>query len=194
MIQQGNEKLYKSYYKKYLQNHKEDKSALIVNQFLENNQKIKAGKLAPNFTLQNETGKNVKLSDFKGKLVYLFFGSMENEFTESYLKGFEYLNNNLSNQIEDNKNKSNQITFLWIQTEKLTPLITNTTNNKELENRLKKLNITSLACYFSDTLGYNLNGLPAAFLIDEKGKLVYSVTKLPSDKGLLEDINYLLNE
>jgi len=190
LIQQGNERLYKNYYKKYLTVHKDDKSASVIKEFIENSKKTKVGKIAPDFMLQDATGKNVKLSDFKGKLVYLFFGSLENEFTENYLKGFEYLNSNLNNQIQD-KNKSNQIVFLWIQTAKLNSSIT---NNKEIEGKFKKLNITSLACYFSDTLGYNLNGLPAAFLIDKKGKLVYSTTKLPSDAGLLEDISYLLEE
>ncbi len=190
LIKQGNEKLYKNYYKKYLAIHKEDKSVSIVKEFIENAQKVKVGKLAPNFSLQDATGKNVKLSDFRGQLVYLFFGSLESEFTENYLKGFEYLNNQIKLQSQS-ENKSNQVVFLWIQTAKLSSA---TTNDKELENKFKKLNITSLACYFSDTLGYNLNGLPTAFLIDKKGKLVYSATKLPSDAGLLEDISYLLNE
>ena len=190
LIKQGNEKLYKKYYKKYLITHKEDKSVSIVKEFIENTQKVKVGKLAPNFSLQDATGKNVKLSDFRGQFVYLFFGSLESEFTENYLKGFEYLNNQIKNQ-NQSENKSNQVIFLWIQTAKLS---STAANDKELENKFKKLNITSLACYFSDTLGYNLNGLPTAFLIDKKGKLVYSATKLPSDAGLLEDISYLLNE
>lgn len=189
LIKQGNEYLYKNYYKKYLAKHKEDNSALVVKEFIENSKKIKIGKLAPNFSLQDATGKNVQLSDFKGKIVYLFFESLESEFTENYLKGFEYLHNQLNNQI-NSENKPNQVVFLWIQTTKLNLSII---NNKKIEDKFDKLNITSLACYFSDTLEYNLNGLPTAFLIDKKGKIVYSTTKLPSDAGLLEDISYLLN-
>ncbi len=67
-------------------------------------------------------------------------------------------------------------------------------SDKKLEDRFRRLNIISLSSYFSDTLGYNLNDLPTAFLIDTKGKLVYSTTKLPSDAGLLEDIIYLLDK
>ncbi|WP_338815697.1 redoxin domain-containing protein (plasmid) [Bernardetia sp. Wsw4-3y2] len=189
LAKQGNEKLYKKYYKKYLSIHKDDKSASVLKEFIENSQKMKIGKLAPNFSLPDATGATVKLSDFRGKIVYLFFGSLESEFIENYLKGFEYLNNQIKNQTE---NKSNQIVFLWIQTAKLSSTISS--NNKNLETRFKELNITSLTCYFSDTLGYNLNGLPSAFLIDKKGKLVYSDTKLPSDIGLLEDISYFLND
>jgi hypothetical protein len=188
LVRQGNKNLYKNYYKKYLATHKEDKSVSIVKDFIENSQKTRVGQLAPNFSLQDARGKQVKLSDFKGKIVYLFFGSLESEFTESHLKGFEYLSNQIKSQSSTN---SNQIVFLWIQTAKLNP---SSTNNKVIEDKFKKLNITSLDCYFSDTLGYNLNSLPTAFLIDKKGKLVYSVTKLPSDAGLLEDISYLLNE
>ncbi|WP_338767478.1 redoxin domain-containing protein [Bernardetia sp. ABR2-2B] len=183
---QGNEDVYKNYLEKYLEKHKEDKSASILNQFVEKIEKIQVGKLAPNFSLQDITGATIKLSDFRGKIVYLFFSSLENEFTENHLQGFEYLNNQLDNQTEK---KSNEVVFLWVQTSKLTSSI----SNKKIEEKFKKLNITSLACYFSDTLGYNLNGLPTAFLIDKKGKLAYSTTKLPSDVGLLEDINYLLN-
>lgn len=186
LIKQGNKKLSKRYYKKYLAKHKEDKSASILKNFIENSQKIQTGKAVPNFSLQDATGQHVKLSDFKGKIVYLFFGSLESEFTESYLKGFEYLKNQIQYE-----SKSNQVVFLWIQTTKLNP---STTNNKKLEDKFNELNITSLACYSPDTLGYNLSSLPIAFLIDRNGKLVYSVTKLPSDAGLLEDISYLLNE
>ncbi|WP_375560816.1 peroxiredoxin family protein [Bernardetia sp. OM2101] len=185
---QVNEKLYKSYYKKYLANHKDDKSASILKEFIENSQKIKIGKVAPNFSLQDATGQNVQLSDFRGKIVYLFFSSLESEFIENHLKGFEYLNNQLDNQTEK---KSNEVIFLWIQTAKLNSTIS---KNTHIENKFKELNIKSLSCYFSDTLGYNLNGLPTAFLIDKKGKLVYSATKLPSEEGLLEDISYLLEE
>jgi glutathione peroxidase-family protein len=194
LIKQGNKKLSENYYKKYLAIHEKDKSASIVKEFLENSQKTQRGQLAPNFSLQDATGATVKLSDFRGKIVYLFFGSLESEFTENYLKGFEYLNNQLSNQLKNqiqSESKSNEVVFLWIQTAKLNSSIS---NNKKLEDKFNKLNITSLACYFSDTLGYNLSGLPTAFLIDRKGKLVYSTTKLPSDDGLLEDISYLLNE
>lgn len=190
LVKQGNENLYKNYYKKYLANHKNDNSALIVKEFIENSKNTKVGRIAPDFTLQDATGATIKLSDFKGKIVYLFFGSLESELVNNYLNGFEYLNNQIINQ-DQTENKSNQIAFLWIQTVKPT---LSTINDKKIQEQFKKLNITSLDCYFSDTLGYNLNGLPRAFLIDKKGKLVYSVTKLPSDAGLLEDINYLLNE
>ena len=186
LVKQGDEKLYKNYYKKYIATHKEDKSFSVVKEFIENSQKMKVGKPAPNFSLEDQTGKNVRLSDFKGKIVYLFFSPFENEWAESYLKGFKYLKNQIQSE-----NKFNQISFLWIQTAKLNSSITTT---KEIEKRLKELNITTLACYFSDTLGYILNDLPVAFLIDKKGRLVYFVTKLPSDKGLFEDISYLLNE
>lgn len=190
LIQQGNEKLYKKYYKKYLTNHKNDKSAVIVKEFIESSQKIKIGKIAPNFSLPDATGQLIQLSDFRGKIVYLFFSSLESELIENHLKGFEYLHNQLNNQNQSEK-KSKEVVFLWIQTAKLN---TSITTNKKIENKFKELNIKFLFCYFSDTLGYNLNGLPTAFLIDKNGKLVYSTTKLPSDAGLLEDISYLLNE
>ena len=185
LIEQGNEKLYKKYYKKYSSTHKKDNSALIVEEFLKNSQKLKIGKLAPNFLLQDVTGKNVRLSDYKGKVVYLFFSSPKNEFRETYLEGFEYLNN----QFTQTQSVSKQVVFLWIETEKLTLL-----SDKTVEDKFKAFNIIRLPCYFSDTLEYNLNKLPVAFLIDKKGKLAYSVTKLPSEAGLLEDINYLLRE
>ena len=193
LVKQGNEKLYKNYYKKYLSNHKEDKSILVVKECIEKSQKIKVGKLAPDFSLKDATGKNVKLSDFKGQIVYLFFSSLESEFVENHLKGFEYLKNQISNQIQSStksKNQSNEVVFLWIQTAKLNATVL----DKKIESKLKELNIKYVDCYFSDTLGYNLTALPTAFLIDKKGKLVYSSTKLPSDAGLLEDITYLLNE
>ncbi len=122
LVNQKNEKLYEDYYKKYLDVHKEDKSTSIVKEFIENSKKTEVGKLAPDFSLQDATGATVKLSDYKGKIVYLFFGSVENEFAENYLKGFEYLNNQINNQ-NKSKNKSNQIVLLWVQTTKLNSVI-----------------------------------------------------------------------
>ncbi len=181
LVKLKNDKLYKKYYKKYSITHKEDKSFPIVEKFIENAQKLKIGKIAPNFSLENTAGKNVQLSDFRGKVVYLFFGSLENNLTQNYLKGFQYLNNHLNNEV----------VFLWIQTAQLNSSIT---KDKKINAKFKQLNIISLVCYFSDTLGYNLDKLPVAFLIDKNGKLAYSLTKLPSTDGLLEDINYLLNK
>jgi len=40
---------------------------------IQNSKKPKIGDKAPNFSAQNQNGKTVKLSDFKGKSVVLYF-------------------------------------------------------------------------------------------------------------------------
>ncbi|WP_291726499.1 peroxiredoxin family protein [Bernardetia sp.] len=183
LMGKGDKKLYKKYYQKYIKQHKEDKSAPVVREFFEKSEKISYGKTAPNFLLQDMTNKNVQLSDFKGKVVYLFFSPLEGFVLNNYLEGFEYLTNQLSRE-----NKQNKVAFLWIQTEASN---ISDTEKEKMGEKCDKLNIIRLPCYFLDTLGYNIHTLPIAFLIDKEGKIAYSTTKLPTDAGLLEDIDYL---
>ncbi|MED0666657.1 thiol-disulfide oxidoreductase ResA [Bacillus badius] len=126
-------------------------------QNLKSTEHLKVGEKAPNFLLESINGKEIKLSDVKGKLVLInFWGSwcepckremplIEKTYKNYKDQGFEVLSVNMreSDLIVSNYIKQNGITFNVFQD-----------SSGEVSN------------------AYNVYNLPATFLVNDDGKIL----------------------
>lgn len=133
---------------------------------------ITQGEIAPSFELPNETGTLIKLSNYKGKLVYLDFWASWcgpckqsfpwlNEMQQKYgNKGLNVLAVNLDN------NTADALVFLKEVPAKFTVVY----DPKAITPKL-----------------FSIKGMPSSALIDEQGKVLFFHTGFKSvDKALLE--------
>lgn len=132
--------------------------------------RLQVGKEAPDFELKDENGKTVKLSDLKGRIVYLDFwstgcGPCIQEF-EKYLPALK------------EKYKDFDIAYVYINV---------ADDNESWKHGIQRYNLQGInlsakgwtkhpACQ-----SYNVMGIPHYVLIDENGKLVDNKGDRPSD-------------
>ena len=134
---------------------------------IENIKKTSIGSIAPDFTLQAPDGKNVSLSDYRGKIVLLDFWAswcgpclrevpnVKKVYDKFHDKGFEIL----SVSLDDKKDN-------WV--------------NAIEKNDLDWGHVSSLKGWSCPVAKlYNVSGVPAMLLIDKEGKIV--ATKLRGD-------------
>lgn len=122
--------------------------------------KVAIGQAAPNFRLRDMSGKFVKLSDYKGKYVFLHFWG-------SFCNPCRAENKNLTTAYALLKNQN--VIFIGISVDE---------SKASLVKAIEKDNIawTQLASYngFSEktALDYSINGVPSNFLINPKGLII----------------------
>lgn len=150
--------------------------------FYKNIQRLKPGTPAPAFTLKNEAGKLVSLSDFKGKVVYIDFWGIH---CSPCLYDIEH-----AIPLLHEKYKDKNIVFLNICVD---------ANVKDWKEHLLKLNFkgTNLiaegwqenrACQ-----AYGVTGIPHYYLINADGKMIDNNSLRPSQPTLIyEAFNKLL--
>ena len=127
---------------------------------IDNVKKTSVGSVAPDFTLQAPDGKNISLSDYRGKIVLLDFWAswcgpclrevpnVKKVYDKYHDKGFEIL----SVSLDDKKDN-------WV--------------NAIKENGLNWEHVSSLkdwSCPVAQL--YNVSGVPAMLLIDKEGKII----------------------
>ena len=133
-------------------------------------QRLRPGNPAPPFTLKNEEGKSVSLSDFKGKAVYIDFWGVYCGPCISDIK-------NYVPQVHE-KYKGKDVVFLNICVD---------VDEKTWKENIKKLNLHGVnllavggpqnpACK-----AYNVSGIPHYVLIDKEGKIVNNNATRPWD-------------
>ncbi len=141
---------------------------------------LMVGDNAPNFTLTDIEGKEVKLSDYKGKVVYL-------DFWASWCSPCVHHMRNSKTWKE--RFKHSDVVFLYVSLDK---------DKKVWENFVKSngfkgthVSVPGGNVYQSQIARlYKVKRMPAIFLIDREGKVGYNSYK---DSGRLEDkINRLL--
>ena len=123
---------------------------------------VKPGDMAPQFSLQDQDGKTVNLSDYKGKIVVLEWFNNDCPFVQRHYKA------KTMNELAD-KWKDKDVVWLAINT---TPGKTNETNKQAVQD----WSINHPVLNDSDgTVGkeYGAKSTPHMFIIDKDGKIAY---------------------
>ncbi|MBS1538208.1 MAG: TlpA family protein disulfide reductase [Bacteroidetes bacterium] len=142
------------------------------------------GKTAPNFTLPDLTSKNISLSDFKGKTIYM-------EFTGTWCgpcrKEIPFMK-----ELQKKCKNNPHVQFLTVWLEGATP-----------EMWVKYVQSTGLEgvhIYSSSQFAgevpklYQISGVPAFMIIDKNGKVAMPSAKHPSEDGVYEDIIHIAGQ
>ncbi len=136
------------------------------------------GKAAPNFTLPDLTSKNISLSDFKGKTVYM-------EFTGTWCgpcrKEIPFIKE-LQKKCKSNPN----IQFLTVWLEYSTP--------EMWMKYVQSSGLEGVHVYSKDQFSgevpklYRISGVPAFMIIDKNGNVSMPSAKRPSEDGVYEEL------
>jgi len=143
---------------------------------------VKPGDTAPAFSLQDQDGKTVNLSDFKGKIVVLEWFNNDCPFVQRHYKA-----KTMNDAAEKWKDKD--VVWLAINT---TPGKTNETNKQVVQ----EWSINHPVLNDSDgTVGkeYGAKSTPHMFIIDEDGKIAYAggIDNDPDGKKGGDRVNYV---
>jgi thiol-disulfide isomerase/thioredoxin len=142
---------------------------------------LASGKFAPPFTCKDVTGKDVSLSDFKGKIVYLDFwatgcGPCRREYPYLVKLQSEY--------------KDKDVVFVSIS-------IDNDCQEWKkyvIEKKIEGITLFKGMGYESELArAYQLVGVPTFILIDKQGRIVDSAPPRPSSSEIRKVINDLLD-
>lgn len=136
---------------------------------------------APDFTMQDASGKNVKLSDYKGTPVVLNFWTSWCNYCKSEMPYFE----------SAYKQYGDQVQFIMLD------LVKSERGSEDGKNLIKESGYTFPVFYESEGKAMNLYGLrgfPATVFIDAKGNIVEKNIGAISEEKLSENIKSLLGQ
>lgn len=175
-LDQSKSDLYVDYGQRFTQNWASDPMAAAVSQKIAAMQRFAAGVEAPEIEGENPSGKNVKLSDLRGKVVLIDFWAswcrpcrMENPnvkkaYAKYAPKGFEILGVSLDQQ----KQK-------WV--------------DAIAQDGLPWKHVSDLRGWQSQHAAlYNVSSIPATFLLDKEGKILAKNLRGPALEAKLEEI------
>ena len=131
--------------------------------------KFATGSPAPDFELENNLGEKVKLSDFKGKKVYLLFWAKWCAYCKLEIK------NSSANRTEL---KDNEVEFIFISMDKEK----NTWLEHPITNEEKEIHLWGLGMQSKIKSDYGIVNLPMNFLIDENGNFIRNFPKSDADE------------
>ncbi len=144
---------------------------------------------APNFELKDLNGKTVKLSDLRGNIVILDFWAT---WCGPCIKGFPAMKKTMYDL------KDQSVKFLFIDTYESDDK--SITNEAELLKRIKKTlsnkQVNEFVVlldqlknnYYEATGSYNVQSIPAKFIIDKNGRIRYKSTGFSTDENLIKEL------
>ncbi|MGB1217076.1 MAG: TlpA family protein disulfide reductase, partial [Saprospiraceae bacterium] len=180
-IRSGNLEPYLFHTKRFIEETPFPKHKETVKNALRSFNGVLTGMPAHNFSLKDENGKTVNLSQFKGKVIYIDFWATWCQSCIHQIQNSGYLRNQFGDSV----------VFLYISLD----------NTKgEWESYMKRTPLEGTHVFAEGALtgevaqGYGVRKLPAVYLIDKNGKIAHSPAKLPNQAGIVQQIQDLLNE
>jgi peroxiredoxin len=121
---------------------------------------VSIGQVAPGFQLPDQTGKEFKLSDFKGKYILL-------DFWASWCAPCREENPNIVKQFERFKNKNFTVLGISLDDDRAAWL------KAIKDDQLNWPHLSELKRWDGKvTLQYKVEGIPASFILDPEGKII----------------------
>ncbi len=143
---------------------------------------IQTGDMAPDFTLQDIAGQSVKLSDLRGKVVYIDFWA---SWCRPCIKSMTY------SQRLIEKYDADEVEFLYVSMDENPQLWQNYVASQNLQG--VHLNAKSGKGYLSDIAKlYKVKQLPTFVIIGKDGKIAFNKTGSPGNKVISNLIDGLL--
>lgn len=154
----------------YSNNKPESISAPTQQNEVTNQSSQNSNPVAPDFTLKDLNGKDVKLSDYKGKIVILNFWAVWCKYCKEEMPDFNELNKELE--------KDNEVVIIAINSQESPDTVKDYLSSNDIN--LKVL----LDQDGSVTRTYGVSGLPNTFIINKDGSL-YTYIPGATDKETL---------
>jgi len=143
---------------------------------------IQNGDLAPDFNLQDINGKEVRLSDLRGKVVYIDFWA---SWCRPCIKSMTYSQRLIQKYGED------EVVFLYVNMDEKTNLWQDYVATQDLKGL--QLHAKSGNGYLSDIAKlYKVRQLPTFIIIDKNGKISFNKAGSPGNKVISNLIDGLL--
>ncbi len=159
-----------AFYPTFRQHNRDSATARAVRAAIASRRRLDAGQPAPAISLRDNTGRQVSLADFKGKVVYLDFwgtwcGPCMREMTE--------FSHDLKKKFE-----GRDVVFLYISVGDAEEKWQRVLADKQLGSA-NSVHLRSSGN--EEALAYQVEGYPSYYLIDRQGRMVEAYTSRPSD-------------
>ena len=179
-----NEKNMEDVWNRMLSLAKLNKTKEAITQHYEVISQLKPGTLAPNFDFENYSGSKTKLTDLKGKYVYIDIWAT---WCAPCIKEIPYL----KKLEEEFSNSKIEFVSVSVDDQRFYDTWREMVKNKELGG----IQLIADSGWNSDIIGnYGIQGLPHFILIDDKGKIVSAKAEQPSNPNLKAKLRTFLND